>query len=106
MYKSKFVTLFIIAFLFPLTLTLTLKGGGEGGGCAASETQEPWTGIDVSIVGKYATSFGRPPRNPYINTDKGDLLLCLFTLGGAISGFVIGYNWHKLMKSAHLFEKR
>lgn len=59
--------------------------------------QEPWTGIDVSIVGKYATSFGRPPRDPYINTDRGDLLLCLFTLSGVIGGFVIGYNWHKLM---------
>ncbi|HHT9125837.1 MAG TPA: hypothetical protein ACFYD6_08465 [Candidatus Brocadiia bacterium] len=64
-----------------------------------AEEQEAWTGIDVSIVGKYATNFGRPPRNPYINTDRGDLLLCLFTLGGSIGGFIIGYNWHKLMKS-------
>lgn len=87
MYKLKRITFFIIAFLFLVYPC-----------CEASETQEPWTGIDVSIVGKYATSFGRPPRDPYINTDRGDLLLCLFTLGGAISGFVIGYNWHKLIK--------
>ena len=87
MFKLKLVMLLIITFLFLVYPC-----------CAASETQEPWTGIDVSIVGKYATSFGRPPRNPYINTNKGDLLLCLFTLGGTIGGFIIGYNWHKLMK--------
>ncbi|MFO0793891.1 MAG: hypothetical protein U0586_07490 [Candidatus Brocadiaceae bacterium] len=26
--------------------------------------KEAWTGIDVSIVGKYATQYGRPPPRP------------------------------------------
>ncbi len=86
MFKLKLVTLLIVSLLFLIYPC-----------CTIAETQEPWTGIDVSIVGKYATSFGRPPRDPYINTDKGDLLLCVFTISGAISGFVIGYNWHKLI---------
>lgn len=55
-----------------------------------------WTGIDVSIVGKYAEKYGRPPREPYINTDKGDLLLFVFTLAGVVGGFVIGFNARKL----------
>ena len=57
---------------------------------------EKWTGIDVSIVGKYAEKYGRPPRKPYINTDQGDLLLFVFTTAGVIAGFIIGYNFRKL----------
>lgn len=64
----------------------------------AAQTSEngAWTGIDVSIVGKYAEKYGRPPREPYINTDKGDLLLFVFTLAGVVGGFVIGFNARKL----------
>lgn len=63
----------------------------------AVQTEEgPWTGTDVSIVGKYATKYGRPPRDPYINTDKGDLLLFVFTIAGVIGGFVIGFHARKL----------
>lgn len=62
----------------------------------AQTDQEAWTGIDVSIVGKYAEKYGRPPRDPYINTDQGDLLLFVFTIAGVIGGFVIGFNVRKL----------
>ncbi len=55
-----------------------------------------WTGIDVSVVGKYATKYGRPPRDPYINTDKGDLLLFVFTIAGVIGGFIMGFNVRKI----------
>ncbi len=55
-----------------------------------------WTGIDVSIVGKYAKKYGHPPRKPYINTDQGDLLLFAFTVAGLIGGIIIGYNVRKL----------
>ena len=99
----------IIAFLFIVIYAVEASGTIEsdvGARHAVSlpstekaEEQEPWTGVDVSIVGKYATRFGRPPRDPYINTDRGDLLLCVFTISGVIGGFVIGYNWHRLMKS-------
>lgn len=57
---------------------------------------EKWTGIDVSIVGKYAEKYGHPPRDPYINTDQGDLLLFVFTIAGLIGGIIIGYNFRKL----------
>ncbi|MCF6150400.1 MAG: hypothetical protein E3K37_17330 [Candidatus Kuenenia sp.] len=62
----------------------------------ADEGEGAWTGIDVSIVGKYAARYGRPPRDPYINTDQGDLLLFVFTLAGVIGGFVIGFNVRKI----------
>ena len=34
----------------------------------ATQTSEEgaWTGIDVSIVGKYAANYGHPPRDPYM----------------------------------------
>jgi len=57
---------------------------------------QKWTGVDVSIVGKYAEKYGHPPRDPYINTDQGDLLLFVFTAAGIIGGFIIGYNFRKL----------
>ncbi len=62
----------------------------------ALEEEGKWTGIDVSIVGKYAEKYGHPPRDPYINTDQGDLLLFVFTFFGLVGGIVIGYNFRKL----------
>ncbi len=67
----------------------------EGQEGIESEDQK-WTGIDVSIVGKYAEKYGHPPRKPYINTDQGDLLLFVFTVAGLIGGIIIGYNIRKL----------
>ncbi len=61
-----------------------------------SEEEGNWVGIDVSIVGKYAEKYGHPPRDPYINTDQGDLLLFVFTFFGLVGGIVIGYNFRKL----------
>src|SRR3990167_5232339 len=55
-----------------------------------------WTGIDVSIVGKYAEKYGHPPRDPYINTDQGDLLLFVFTVAGVVGGFIMGFNVRKI----------
>ncbi len=61
-----------------------------------TEEEGKWIGIDVSIVGKYAEKYGRPPRDPYINTDQGDLLLFVFTFFGLVGGVIIGYNFRKL----------
>jgi hypothetical protein len=60
-----------------------------------------WTGIDVSVVGKYAEKYGHPPRDPYINTDQGDLLLFVFTAAGVIGGFIIGFNVRKIFYEKH-----
>lgn len=90
----------ILAFILSMVLSPVLFAEGQPGENDISTTQAreegAWTGIDVSIVGKYASKYGRPPRDPYINTDQGDLLLFVFTLAGVIGGFVIGFNARKL----------
>ncbi len=55
-----------------------------------------WEGVDKVVVEKVAAEAGRPAREPYINTDQGDLLLCLFLLAGAIGGFIVGYAFRAL----------
>jgi ABC-type cobalt transport system substrate-binding protein len=56
-----------------------------------------WGGVDENVVEKYASDAGREAREPFINTDKGDLLLFVFALGGAVGGFTAGYYWRRLV---------
>jgi ABC-type cobalt transport system substrate-binding protein len=58
--------------------------------------QAKWDGVDKVVVERFAEQNGRKARPPLVDTDRGDLLLFLFALAGAIGGFVVGYNWHKL----------
>ena len=60
--------------------------------------EDNWGGVDESVVEKYAEEHGREARDPFINTDQGDLLLFVFLLGGAIGGFIGGYYWRELME--------
>lgn len=63
------------------------------GTTAAEEaTPQSWVGLDESVVNRIATEAGRPPQEPLINTDQGDLLLFLFLTAGAIGGFVAGWS--------------
>ncbi len=55
-----------------------------------------WDGVDKKVVEKYAHEAGRPPREPLINTDRGDLLLFVFLMAGAVGGFVAGYCYRAL----------
>lgn len=55
-----------------------------------------WSGVDESVVNKFAKEAGRPPREPYINTGKGDILLFCFLVAGAIGGFIAGYQYRVL----------
>ena len=57
---------------------------------------DKWSGVDESVVEKYAQEHGREAREPLINTDQGDLLLFVFLLAGAVGGFAAGYYWRKL----------
>jgi len=57
---------------------------------------ERWSGVDESVIEKYAKEQGREAREPFINTDQGDLLLFVFLMAGAIGGFIAGYYWRKL----------
>jgi len=70
-----------------LTLSQGVPEGAEG----------PWGGVDVTVIEKYAIDAGREAREPFINTDQGDLLLFVFALGGAMGGFVAGYYWRRLI---------
>jgi hypothetical protein len=50
-----------------------------------------WSGVDETVVEKYARAAGHPPHRPLIDTDQGDLLLFCFLLAGIAGGFVMGY---------------
>lgn len=56
-------------------------------------------GADVTVTtlaDRFARKVGAGSRDPYFNTDKGDLLLFLFALSGLVSGFFLGYQWRNL----------
>jgi cobalt/nickel transport system permease protein len=55
-----------------------------------------WEGVDKVVVERVAARAGHPARDPWINTDQGDLLLFFFLLAGAIGGFIIGYTFRGL----------
>ncbi len=76
----------LVATIFLLTV---------GAGLSFAE-EESWPGVDVKVVEKFAAEAGRPAREPYINTDQGDLLLFVFAIAGAVGGFIMGYYWHIL----------
>ncbi len=63
---------------------------------AASPALSEWSGVDETVVEKYAEEHGRPAREPFINTDQGDLLLFVFLMAGASGGFAAGYYWRTL----------
>ena len=57
----------------------------------------PWTGVDEAVVEKIAKEHGREARPPLVSTDKGDLLLFVFLVAGAVGGFAAGYYWRVLV---------
>ena len=57
---------------------------------------EKWPGVDESVIQKVAKEHNREARSSLINTDKGDLLLFVFLLAGAVGGFIGGYYWRAL----------
>ena len=55
-----------------------------------------WSGVDETVVEKYAEEAGHPARKPYLNTDQGDLRLFFFLIAGVAGGFVGGYCFREL----------
>jgi hypothetical protein len=55
-----------------------------------------WSGVDETVIEKFAEKAGRPAWEPFINTDQGDLLLFVFLLAGAAGGFAAGY-WFRVL---------
>lgn len=74
-------------------------------GASPAAAEEKWKGIDEAVIEKFAEERGRSAREPLLNLE-GDLLLFVFTLAGAVGGFVIGYFWHKLFVAGRQDEKR
>lgn len=70
---------------------ILLSGPTSTSGRAAS-----WSGVDETVIEKFAEKAGRPARQPFINTDQGDLLLFVFLLAGAVGGFAAGY-WFRAL---------
>jgi len=78
-------------------LVAPLWFGAAAAGLPGAESERPaWQGVDETVVERIAVEAGRPPREPFLNTDQGDLLLFLFLLAGAVGGFVIGYCYRSL----------
>jgi hypothetical protein len=65
-----------------------------------SQLPHNWSGVDETVVEKYAEEAGRPARKPYINTDQGDLLLFVFLIAGIAGGFTGGYYFRVLFPPA------
>lgn len=76
---------------------LAVVGSIAFSGEAPEGEEGPWGGVDVTVIEKYAADAGREAREPFINTDQGDLLLFVFALGGAVGGFIAGYYWRRLI---------
>lgn len=55
-----------------------------------------WDGVDKKVVEKFAQEAGRPAREPLLDTERGDLLLFVFLVAGAVGGFVGGYCFRAL----------
>jgi ABC-type cobalt transport system substrate-binding protein len=55
-----------------------------------------WAGVDESVVEKFAIEANRPPLEPLINIEHGDLPLLVFLLAGAAGGFTAGYCFRGL----------
>ena len=56
-----------------------------------------WAGVDESVVEKFAIEANRPPHEPLINIERGDLPLLVFLLAGAAGGFTAGYSFRGLI---------
>jgi ABC-type cobalt transport system substrate-binding protein len=59
-------------------------------------SESKWAGVDESVVEKFAIEANRPPHEPLINIERGDLPLLVFLLAGAAGGFTAGYSFRGL----------
>jgi ABC-type cobalt transport system substrate-binding protein len=75
---------------------LILAGSLLSGPMSTSGRTASWSGVDETVIEKFAEKAGRPAREPFINTDQGDLILFVFLLAGAVGGFAAGYWFHVL----------
>lgn len=89
------------AILILLLTGFLLTGPACAPGRAAS-----WSGVDETVIEKFAEKAGRTAREPLINTDQGDLLLFVFLLAGIVGGFIGGYNFRVLFPPRQRIENK
>jgi cobalt/nickel transport system permease protein len=65
---------------------------------AAPDSEEGgMAGMDEAVNERLAAAAGRPPRDPYVNTEAmGDLWNLLLLSAGGLCGFVVGRYWDHL----------
>jgi hypothetical protein len=79
-----------------IVLILTFAGFLLAGpACLAGQTAS-WSGVDETVIEKFAEKAGRKASEPFINTEQGDLPLFAFLLAGMVGGFIGGYNFRIL----------
>lgn len=79
----------ILCMMCLMVLSVMVSGGVYGA--------DKWPGVDETVVERVAKEHGREAREPFINTDQGDLLLFVFLLAGSVGGFLAGYYWRILI---------
>lgn len=96
--KNKGGIFAIIIISLIVLLSLSYWAITMGNHANASETEESgWSGVDETVIEKYASAAGREAWEPVINTDQGDMLLFVFALAGIVGGFFGGYCWRMLI---------
>lgn len=83
MRKVLFVSMAVVLLAFGLWLVL-------------GNSSARWSGVDETVIEKFAEQANRPPREPLINVDQGDLPLFFFLVAGAAGGFAAGYYFREL----------
>jgi cobalt/nickel transport system permease protein len=77
-------------------LILLFAGVLLSGPMSTSGQAASWSGVDKTVIEKFAEKAGRSAREPFINTDQGDLILFVFLLAGVVGGFAAGY-WFRVI---------
>lgn len=77
-------------------LSLVIAGFLLAGPASLPGRAAAWPGVDETVIEKFAEKAGRKAREPFINTEQGDLLLFVFLVAGIVGGFIGGYNFRVL----------
>ena len=89
-----------------ILFVLTVAGFLLAGPVCAPGRAASWSGVDETVIEKFAEKAGRTAREPFINTDQGDLLLFVFLLAGIVGGFIVGYNFRALFPPRRRHENK
>jgi hypothetical protein len=79
-----------------IVLILTAAGFLFAGPMCPPSQAASWSGVDETVIEKFAEKAGRKAREPLINTEQGDLILFVFLVAGIVGGFIGGYNFRVL----------